>query len=92
MQIKVMDQLYDIQEDKDKCFNLEEFEYLFTNYFLPYDYILGDYSYDKLRLKGFYESNNKKANKINNIKDVKNYIDNYCAFNCKYFILKKHRN
>ena len=29
--------------------------------FVDFDYIFGDYSYSKLRLKGFYESNNKKA-------------------------------
>ena len=92
MEIKVMNETYEIEEDNGKCFNMEEFENLYTDYFLPYDYILGDYSYDKLRLKGFFDSNNKKVNKINNIKDVENYINKYCAFNCKYFILKKRRN
>ena len=45
-----------------------------TDYFEPYDYIFGDYAYEKVRLKGFYESNNKNANKINDIKSLDDYI------------------
>ncbi len=89
MQTTINNQLYEIYKDKDKCFNLEETESLLTEYFLPYDYILGDYSYGRLRLKGYYDEKNKKVTKINNFKDIDNYIENYCAYNCNYFILKK---
>ena len=34
----------------------------YTDYFEPYDYIIGDWSYGKLRLKGFYNHDNKKVN------------------------------
>ncbi len=30
-----------------------------------YDYIVGDYGYDQLRLKGFYKDSNKKAEIVN---------------------------
>ena len=89
MQINIENQLYEIYKDDNKCFNLEEFESLYTDYFYHYDYILGDYSYGKLRLKGYYSENNKKVTKINNIKDVEKYVEKYCAFNCNYFIIKK---
>ena len=89
MAYKLLENEYDIEKDDDKVFNLNEVETYFTDYFVPFDYILGDYSYSKLRLKGFYDSKNKKASKINDYKDVDKYIKNYCAFNCKYFILKK---
>ena len=61
----------------------------YTEFFEDYDYIVGDIAYNKLRLKGFYESNNKKAKDINNYKNVEKYISNDCAFDCRYFILKK---
>ena len=64
----------------------------YTDYFYDYDYILGDIAYNKLRLKGFYDSSNKKANKINNYKDIDNYLKNFCANDCKHFILKKYRD
>lgn len=89
MAYKLLENEYDIEKDDEKVFNLNEVETYFTDYFLPFDYILGDYSYSKLRLKGFYDSKNKKATKINDYKDIDKYIKKYCAFNCKYFILKK---
>jgi uncharacterized protein YutD len=89
MIFKIVDTDYEVIKDENKAFDLEEFTNLYTDYFTPYDYILGDYSYGKLRLKGFFDPNNKKVNKINNYKDIDNYINKYCSFNCNYFILKK---
>lgn len=60
-----------------------------TDYFDNYDYILGDWAYGKLRLKGFYDSKNKNCNDNNNYDNIDKYIKEYCAYECKYFILKK---
>lgn len=60
-----------------------------TDYFDAYDYILGDWAYGKLRLKGFYNSKNKNCNDNNNYDNIDKYIKEYCAYECKYFILKK---
>lgn len=38
----------------EKYFDKELVDTLLTDYFEPYDYIFGDYAYDKLRLKGYY--------------------------------------
>ena len=89
--IKLLNNFYEIEKNKDN-FNEEETKYLFTEYFLDFDYILGDYSYGKLRLKGFYDSNNKKVRDINNIKYLDNYIREYCALGSKTFLLKKIKN
>lgn len=80
---------YEIIEDIDNCFDLELFKNLYTDYFYDYDYILGDYAYNKLRLKGFCAKGNKKINKINNYDEKDKYLKNQCAYKCKYFILKK---
>lgn len=80
---------YDVLKDENKVFDSEIVTSLFTDFFLPYDYVLGDYAYGKLRLKGFYDNTNKKATKINNYNNIDDYIKNYCAYKCKYFILKK---
>lgn len=87
--VKVFDDEYDIIKDEEGCFDTEEFNNLVTDYFKPYDYILGDYSYGKLRLKGFYRDENKKSTPINKLSYLEEYIKNYCAFNCKYFLLEK---
>ena len=80
---------YEIVKNDDNCFNKEEVEEKITDYFEPYDYIFGDYAYDKVRLKGYYESGNKNANKINDIKFLDDYIENYCSYGSKTFLLKK---
>lgn len=83
--------IYNLEKNYKDGFSLEEVANLCTDYFADFDYIFGDYSYSKLRLKGFYESNNKKAKDINNIKGLDDYIKNYCSFDCKYFLLHKEK-
>ena len=87
--ISVGDFKFNLIENNRDCFEREEFESLFTEYFYEYDYIIGDYAYGKLRLKGFYKDNNKKAKEINKISNKENYIKNNCAYQCKYFVLEK---
>ena len=87
--IVLFDNEYNIVKDENDVFNYEELSSLVTDYFKPYDYILGDYAYGKLRLKGFYKDNNKNSNKINKISYLDEYVNNYCAYKCKYFLIKK---
>lgn len=85
--IKINEALYTLERNYKDGFDLTEVENKLTDYFDGYDYVFGDWSYGKLRLKGFMEE--KKSNKINNIKCIDNYIKKYCAYECKYFLLKK---
>lgn len=54
-----------------------------------YDFIVGDWGYDSLRLKGFFDDKNPKASYDNKISNVKDYLEEYCNFGCRYFILKR---
>lgn len=60
-----------------------------TDYFIDYDYIFGDWAYGKLRLKGFYDNNNQNVKSFNNIDNLDKYIKENCAYDCRYFLLKK---
>ena len=80
---------YELTKDYKEAFNEEEFKLRCTDYFYDYDYIVGDIAYGKLRLKGFYDEKNKKVNKINNYKNLDEYLNKYCAVDCKYFVVKK---
>lgn len=91
-QIKTEKYIYDLIENDDECFSEEEFLEKYTDYFYDYDYIIGDYSYNKLRLKGFCDKNNSKFNKINDINTKNDYLNNLCAYKCKYFVLKKSKS
>ena len=89
--IKINEVEYEIVKDEKGCINKEELEEKITDYFDPFDYIFGDYAYEKVRLKGFYDSDNKKANEINDISKLDDYILNYCSYGAKTFLLKKIR-
>jgi uncharacterized protein YutD len=86
--ININNKKYEIIQDKNDAIVLEEIEEKLTDYFDNFDFIVGDWAYGKLRLKGFYEENNEKTSDINNIKNLDEYINNYCAYGCKYFVLK----
>lgn len=80
---------YQILRNDNNCINKEELEEKITDYFDNFDYIFGDYAYDKVRLKGYYDSNNSKATSINDIKTLDDYIKNYCSYGARTFLLKK---
>ena len=87
--IEVNNNKYEIIKNYKDAFNQEEFTNLYTEYFEEYDYVVGDIAYNKLRLKGFYDENNKKVSSINNIANLKDYLKNNCANDCRYFVAKK---
>ena len=80
---------YEVIKNVGECFSLEETLEKVTDYFDSYDYIFGDYSYDKLRLKGFNSKENKNYQKINAIEMIYSYIEEFCSYVAKYFLLKK---
>lgn len=87
--MKLLEQEYKLIKNNKECFNLEEVEKKITDYFKDYDYIVGDYAYSKLRLKGFTKKFNKLNRDINDFENVDKYIKENCAYGCKYFILEK---
>lgn len=51
---------YEIIRNDNDCLNKEELEEKITEYFDDFDYIFGDFSYEKVRLKGYNDSNKKR--------------------------------
>ena len=90
--IEIENNKYKLIENYKDGFDLDEFKSKYTDYFQQYDYIIGDWSYGKLRLKGFCTKLNKMCNKINDIKFKENYIKELCSYDCKYFVLEKVKN
>ena len=88
-EIKLDKYNYLVLDNKNDCLNIEELENLYTDYFEAYDYILGDYAYNKLRLKGFCDKKNQKCNDINDISTKDKYLKELCAYKCNYFLIKK---
>lgn len=80
---------YELIKNFKEGFDFEEIQTRFTDYFEKFDFVFGDWAYGKLRLKGFYESNNKNVKNFNDIKELDKYIEENCAVDCRYFLLKK---
>lgn len=83
---------YDILENVNDAIDKDVLSEKITDYFDEFDYIVGDWAYGKIRLKGFYDSNNKKCKKINDIANLKRYIEVNCAYGCRWFELKRKNN
>ena len=80
---------YKLVTDYKDAFDNEQVLAKATDYFNEYDYIVGDWSYGSLRLKGFCKKENKLFNKINDFNKLEEYLKNNCAYGCKYFVLEK---
>lgn len=89
MVVSVNDFKFELLENYRECFDKDEFESFFTEYFYDFDYIVGDYAYSRLRLKGFYKDDSKKCKEFNKFSNKDKYISENCAYKCRYFVLKR---
>lgn len=80
---------YNVIVDYKDGFDNEELNNKYTDYFEKYDFIVGDWAYGKLRLKGFCKKGNPLFKEINDYDRKNDYLKNNCAYNCRYFILEK---
>ena len=87
--VEVDNNKYEVIKDYKNAFELDVFLECYTDFFEGYDYLVGDIAYGKLRLKGFYDPKNKKVKSINNFDNVSKYLEEDCAVDCRYYILKK---
>ncbi|OBA01397.1 hypothetical protein A9P44_24185 [Paenibacillus polymyxa] len=82
---------YEVLQDHKNGWNPEAFRDRYSEVLDRYDYIIGDWGYNQLRLKGFYREGHPKANKDTSIVVLDDYINEYCNFGCAYFVLQKSR-
>lgn len=80
---------YKLIENYKNAFDETQVKEKMTDYFIDFDYVIGDIAYGKLRLKGFCDKKNKIYNKSNDISNKDTYIKENCAYGCRYFVLKK---
>lgn len=77
---------YELVTDVRNGFDFTEFAQRFSTILSKYDYIVGDWGFEQLRLKGFYAEDRAGA-KQNQIDAVQDYLYESCNFGCAYFIL-----
>ncbi|MCC2684266.1 MAG: hypothetical protein K0R75_1165 [Paenibacillaceae bacterium] len=87
--IIVGNRTYELVKENREGWNQDAFRNRYSEVLERYDYIVGDWGYDQLRLKGFFREGNPKANKETTIASLDDYINEYCNFGCAYFIIEK---
>ncbi|PTY78565.1 hypothetical protein B5V89_09805 [Heyndrickxia sporothermodurans] len=90
--ISINNQSYEIIKDFRSGFNEEAFRNRFSDILSRYDYIVGDWGYGQLRLRGFFEDENPKATFDTKIGTLTEYLYEYCNFGCAYFVAKRIQN
>lgn len=80
---------YELIENEREGYKEDAFRSRFSEILTKYDYIVGDWGYGQLRLRGFFEDTNQKSTFDTKISTVSEYLYEYCNFGCPYFILKK---
>ncbi|UQS85219.1 YutD family protein [Apilactobacillus apisilvae] len=85
---------YEIITNIDNCFDLELFKQQYNPIFSRYNYIVGDYGYGILRLKGFF-NDESSVNPQFQFSSIEDYIYEYANIGAKYFVihnLEAHNN
>lgn len=86
---RIQGNVYELIEEYKDGFNLEVVKSRYSDVLDKFDYLVGDWGYGQLRLKGFFEDENKKAPFDSKISFLDEYILEYCNFGCAFFLLKK---
>lgn len=80
---------YEVVEDFRNGFNEEAFKARYSDILNKYDFVVGDWGYGQLRLRGFFEDQNQKASFDTKISTLSEYLYEFCNFGCPYFVVKK---
>ena len=65
MKITINDVTYEVVKNEKEAIDEEVLKEKITDYFDSFDYIVGDWAYGKIRLKGFNEKTNKNFKQLN---------------------------
>jgi len=70
-----------------EAFDATAFTQRFSEVLNKYDYIVGDWSNEQLRLRGFYK-NERAEESLEKISRLQDYLLEYCSYGCAYFVLE----
>lgn len=76
----------DLLADYKEAFDQTIFGQRFSPLMLKFDYIVGDWGNEQLRLKGFYKDDKPVKSDLK-ISQLDDYLTEFCNFGCAYFVL-----
>lgn len=87
--IIIEEETYLLVEDYREGFELDAFKARYQPFFEKFDFIVGDWGHEQLRLRGFYQINQSGVPFDQTIDLLEDYLLEYCNFGCRYFVLGK---
>lgn len=89
MLFQIGGKVYEVMINHKNGWNAEAFRGRYSEILERYDYIVGDWGYNQLRLKGMYHDGQSKIAKESQFSFTTDYITEHCNFGCAYFVLRK---
>lgn len=89
--VQVGQRTFHIVHNYREAFDAEKLEQRFSDVLDKYDYIVGDWGFEQLRLKGFFSTSRRKMLADNKIDHLEDYVNEYCNYGCAYFVLRRIR-
>ena len=80
---------YKLVANHREGFDAEKLGERYSEVLARYDYVVGDWGYEQLRLKGFFEADDRKAQPDQRIDTLQDYLYEFCNFGCAYFVIKR---
>ena len=78
---------FSLVENIKDAFDVTAFNQRFSEVLTKFDYIVGDWSNEQLRLRGFYKDDRTEEN-LEKISRLQDYLLEYCSYGCAYFVLE----
>lgn len=79
---------YELVKNYRGGFDPEAFANRFSMVLTKYEYIVGDWGYDQLRLRGFYALKRLRVDRGRKIDTLEDYLYESCNFGCAYFVVR----
>ena len=78
---------FQLLKNEKEAFDATVFGQRFSEILTKFDYIVGDWSNEQLRLRGFYKEERDVAT-MDKLSRLDDYLLEYCSYGCAYFVLE----
>lgn len=87
-QIRSENLSFELLKNEKEAFDATVFGQRFSEILTKFDYIVGDWSNEQLRLRGFYKEERDVAT-MDKLSRLDDYLLEYCSYGCAYLNQKK---
>lgn len=80
---------YTVLKEFKTEFNPKQFNEKIVQVLLKYDFLVGDFADEQLRLKGFYHNKRRDVESGKRAAIIEKYIKESCNYMCPHYVLEK---